>query len=95
MGVNPTVWGCMHKEGVIYQGEVHATPDHDHGPTPDYSNKQLLHLHSDYRLHHKVNEATERIGNKSLITEVARYRGTMDGMQQLQKEICDKEDELY
>jgi hypothetical protein len=48
MGVNPTAWGCMYKGGVVYQGDVHAAPDCDHGPTPDYTNEQLLHLCSDY-----------------------------------------------
>jgi hypothetical protein len=95
MGVNPTAWGCMYKGGVVYQGEVHATPDRDHGPMPDYNNKQLLRLRSDYRLCHKVDEALEQLGDKSLSAEVARFRGTMDGMQQIQKEIQDKEDKLY
>jgi hypothetical protein len=48
MGVNPVAWGCMYKGGVVYQGDVHATPDHDHGPAPDYTNEQLLCLRSDY-----------------------------------------------
>jgi hypothetical protein len=95
MGVNPVVWGCMYKGGVVYQGDVHAAPDHDHGPAPDYTNEQLLRLCSDYQLHHEVDGALEQIGNKSLSTEVARFRGTMDGIQQIQKEIWDKEDELY
>jgi hypothetical protein len=95
MGVNPVAWGCMYKGGVIYQGDVHAAPDHDHGPVPDYTNKQLLRLCSDYRLRHEVDEALKQISNKSLSAEVARYRGTMDGIQQIQKEIRDKEDELY
>jgi hypothetical protein len=95
MGVNPVAWGCMYKGGVVYQGDVHAAPDHDHGPTPDYTNKQLLRLRSDYRLRHEVDEALEQIGDKSLSAEVARFRGTMDGIQQIQKEIWDKEDELY
>jgi hypothetical protein len=50
MGVNPVAWGCMYKGGVVYQGDVHAAPDHDHGPTPDYTNEQLLRLRSDYCL---------------------------------------------
>jgi hypothetical protein len=95
MGVNPTAWGCMYKGGVVYQGDVHAAPDRDHGPTPDYTNEQSLRLHSDYRLRHEVDEALEQIGNKSLSAEVARFRGMMDGIQQIQKEIQDKEDELY
>jgi hypothetical protein len=48
MGVNPTAWGCMYKGGVVYQGDVHAAPNCNHGPTPDYNNKQLLRLRSDY-----------------------------------------------
>jgi hypothetical protein len=95
MGVNPTVMGCMSKGGVVYQGEVHATPDHDHSPTPDYTHKQLCHLHSDYRLRHEVDEALECISNKSLLAEVARFCRTMDTMQRLQKEIRKKEDKLY
>jgi hypothetical protein len=95
MGVNPVVWGCMYKGGVVYQGDVHAAPDHDHGPTPDYTNEQLLCLRSDYRLWHEVDEALIQIGDQSLIAEVTRYRSTMDGVQQIQKEIHEKEDELY
>jgi hypothetical protein len=95
MGVNPVVWGCMYKGGVVYQGEVHATPDHDHGPAPDYTNEQLLRLRSDYRLRHEVNEALVQIGDQSLVTEVAQYRSTMDGIQRIQREIREKEDELY
>jgi hypothetical protein len=72
-GVNPTVWGCHYKGGVVYQGDVHAAPDCDHGPMPDYTNEQLLCLCSDYRLHHEVNEALEQIGDKSLSAEVTRY----------------------
>jgi hypothetical protein len=95
MGVNPVVWGCMYKGGVVYQGDVHATPDRDHSPTPDYTNEQLLRLRSDYQLRHEVDEALEQIGDKSLSAEVARFRGMMDRIQRIQKEIWDKEDELY
>jgi hypothetical protein len=69
--------------------------DHDNGPTPDYTNEQLLRLHSDYRLRHEVDEALVQIGDQSLIVEVAWYRSTMDSVQRIQKEIREKEDELY
>jgi hypothetical protein len=95
MGVNLVVWGCMYRGGVVYQGDVHAAPDHDHSPTPDYTNEQLLCLRSDYRLRHEVDEALVQIGDQLLVTEVARYRSTMDGIQQIQKEIREKEDKLY
>jgi hypothetical protein len=95
MGVNPVVWGCMYRGGVIYQGDVHAAPDHNHGPTPDYTNEQLLCLRSDYHLRHEVDKALVQIGDQSLVAEVARYRNTMDGIQRIQKEICEKEDKLY
>jgi hypothetical protein len=48
MGVNPTAWGCMYKGGVVYQGDVHASPTRNRGATPDYNNEQLLRLRSDY-----------------------------------------------
>jgi hypothetical protein len=71
MGLNPVVWGCMYKGGVVYQGDVHAAPDHNHDPTPDYTNEQLLRLRSDYRLYHEVDEALVQIGDQSLVAEVA------------------------
>jgi hypothetical protein len=95
MGMNPTVWGCTYKGGVVYQGDVHAAPDHDHGPTPDYTNEQLLCIHSDYHLRQEVNEALVQISDQSLTVEVAHYRNTMDGIQRIQKEIREKEDKLY
>jgi hypothetical protein len=85
----------MYKGGVVYQGDVHAAPDHNHSPTPDYTNEQLLRIRSDYRLCHEVDEALVQIGDQSLTAEVARYRSTMDGIQQIQKDIRDKEDKLY
>src|SRR5580698_1980497 len=94
LGVNPTAWGCLYKGGVVYQGDVHAAPNHDHSPTPEYTNKQLLRLRSNYRLRHEVNKALEQISDKSLSAKVTRFRGTMDGIQWIQKEICNKEDEL-
>jgi hypothetical protein len=95
MGMNPMVWGCAYKGGVVYQGDVHAAPDRDHGPMPDYTNEQLLHIRSDYCLCQEVDEALMQISDQSLTTEVARYRNTMDSMQRIQKEIREKEDELY
>jgi hypothetical protein len=65
------------------------------GPTPDYTNEQLLRVCSDYRLCHEVDEALVQIGNQSLTAEVAQYQSTMDGIQWIQKEIREKEDELY
>jgi hypothetical protein len=73
MGMNPMVWGCAYKGGVVYQGDVHATPDRDHGPTPDYTNEQLLRICSNYCLHHEVDEALVQIGDQSLTTEIARF----------------------
>src|SRR5580693_1213362 len=48
MGINPTVAGCMYKGGVVYQGDVHAAPSHDHGDRiPDYTHEQLRRFRSD------------------------------------------------
>jgi hypothetical protein len=88
MGINPTVAGCMYKGGVVYQGDVHAAPSHDHGDcTPDYTHEQLRHFRIDYTRRDKVDEALEHIGNKSLLAEVSRFRGTVDTMKRLQDEI--------
>jgi hypothetical protein len=96
MGINPTVAGCMNKGGVVYQGDVHAAPSHDHGDcVPDYTHEQLRHFRSDYARRDKVDKALEHIGDKSLLAEVSRFRGTMDTMKRLQEEIREREDELY
>jgi hypothetical protein len=96
MGINPTVAGCMYKGGVVYQGDIHAAPSHDHGDrVPDYTHEQLRHFCSDYARRDEVDEALEHIGNKSLLAEVSHFRGTVDTMKRLQDEIREREDELY
>jgi hypothetical protein len=95
MGVNPTVDGCMYKGGVVHSGEVHAAAEHDRGDTPDYTHEQLRHFRSEYSCHHEVDDALERIGDKSLITEVSRFCGTMDAMDRLHKEIWECKEALY
>ena len=79
----------------MYLGEVHAAPDFDHREVPQYAHEQRHHLLSNYSQQHEVNDALERIGDKSLMAEVARFCGTMDAMDHLQKEIREREDQLY
>ena len=95
MGVNPTVEGCMQRGSPVYLGDVHAAPDFDHGDTPQYEHEQHRHLLSDYARRQEVDEALERIGDKSLLTEVARFRGTMDALERIQQEIRGLEEQLY
>ena len=95
MGVNPTVEGCMQKGGPVYLGDVHTTPDFDHGNVPQYAHEQRRHLLSNYVQRHEVDDALERIGDKSLIAKVARFHWTMDELERLQKEIREREDRLY
>ena len=95
MGVNPTVEGCMQKGSPIYLGDVHTAPDFDHGDTPQYTHEQCRHLLSDYAQRHEVDDVLERIGDKSLLAEVAHFRGTMDVLERLQREIREREEQLY
>ena len=95
LGINPTVEGCMQRGSPIYLGEVHATPDFDHGKAPEYTHEQHRHLLSNYSRCHEVDDALERVGDKSLIAEVVRFRGTMEELERLQREIRDREDQLY
>ena len=71
MGVNPTMEGCMQKGSPVYLGEVHTAPNFNHSDTPEYTHEQRRHLLSTYERHHEVNDALERINDKSLIAEVA------------------------
>ena len=95
MGVNLTVEGCMQKGSPVYLGEVHAAPDFDHGEAPEYSHEQCHHLLSNYTQRHEVDDALERIGDKSLLAEVARFWGMMDVLECLQREIRECEEQLY
>jgi hypothetical protein len=96
MGINPMVAGCMYKGGVVYQGDIHAAPSHNHGDcVPDYTHEQLCHFCSDYMRRDEVNEVLEHIGDKSLLAEVSCFHGTMDAMKRLQDEIREREDKLY
>ena len=86
----------MHADGgPVYLGEVHATPDFDHGDVPQYVHEQRHHLLSNYAQRHEVDEALELIGDKSLLAEVAHFRGTMDVLERLQREIREHEEQLY
>ena len=95
VGINPTVEGCMQKGSLVYLGDVHAAPDFDHGNVPEYPHEQRCHFLSDYARRHEVDDALERIGDKSLIAEVVRFHRTMDAIERLQKEIQEWEDQLY
>ena len=85
----------MQRGSPVYLGEVHAAPDFNHGEAPEYSHEQRRHLLSNYMRHHEVDDALERVGDKSLIAEVARFRGMMDTLECLQREIWDHEEQLY
>jgi hypothetical protein len=95
MGVNPMADGCMYRGGVVHSGEVHATAERDRGATPDYTHEQLRHFCSGYSCRHEVDDALERIGDKSLMAEVSQFCGTMDTLEHLNKEILELEEELY
>ena len=95
MGVNPTVEGCMQRGSPVYLGEVHAAPNFDHGDAPQYEHEQCRHLLSNYVRRQEVDDVLERIGDKSLLAEVARFRGTMDALERVQREIREREEQLY
>ena len=85
----------MQKGSPIYLGDVHAAPDFDHGDTPPYEHEQRHHLLSNYARRQEVDDALERIGDKSLLAEVAHFQGTMDALECLQREIREREEQLY
>ena len=85
----------MQKGSPVYLGEVHTAPDFDHGEAPQYEHEQRRHLLSNYTQHHEVDDTLECIGDKSLIAEVARFHGTMDALERLQREIREREEQLY
>ena len=60
----------MQKGSPVYLGEVHAAPDFDHGNLPDYTHEQWRHFRSEYTRCHEVDNALERISDKSLLAEV-------------------------
>jgi hypothetical protein len=85
----------MYKGGVVHSGEVHAAAKHDRGNTPDYTHEQLRHFRSNYSRRHEVDDTLEHIGDKSLLAEVSRFCRTMDAMEHLNKEIREREEEMY
>jgi hypothetical protein len=95
MGVNPMLDGCMYRGGVVHSGEVHATAEHNRGDTPDYTHEQLRHFHSEYSHHHEVDDALERIRDRSLIAKVSCFCRTMDTVDCLHKEIRERKEALY
>jgi hypothetical protein len=86
----------MSMRGPVYRGEIHAppllmTPRHP----AELTARGSCILGNEYRYRAVVNEAVDRIGDRSLKAEVRRYRGLKVKAAGFQEQIRCIEDQLF
>jgi hypothetical protein len=93
---NPFAEAQMSMRGPIYRGEIHAAPVNDtERPAEELTREKAQVLGDDYRYQAVVNEALDRIGDRSLTAEVRRYRGLKVKVVGFQEQIRHIEDQLF
>jgi hypothetical protein len=82
--------------GPVYRGEIHAAPVNDtETPAVELTAERIRIIGDDYRYQAVVDEAVDRIGDRSLKAEVRRYRGLKVKSAGLQEQIRRIEDQLF
>jgi hypothetical protein len=93
---NPFVEGQLSLDGPTYHSEIHAQAIHDVDiPPPPITANILRLLHTDYMGHDHIDEALGELGDRSLITEVSRYRRLKRKHKSFQDSITHIEDQLF
>jgi hypothetical protein len=93
---NPFVEGRLSLNGPTYHSEIHAQAIHDVDIAPPPITADILRLlHTDYMGHDHIDEALGEIGDRSLITEVSRYRRLERKRKAFQESITRIEDQLF
>jgi hypothetical protein len=93
---NPFVEGRLSLDGPTYHSEIHATSVHDIDiPPPPITAELLWLLQLDYMGHDHVDEALGKLGDRSLIAEVNRYRRLECKRRSYQESITRLEDQLF
>jgi hypothetical protein len=93
---NPFAEARMSMRGPVYRGEIHVAPvNNTETPALELTAEQIRIIGDDYRYQAVVNEALDRIGDRSLKAEVRRYRGLKVKGAGLQEQIRRIEDQLF
>jgi hypothetical protein len=93
---NPFAEARMSMQGPVYCGEIHAAPVNDtKTPAQELTTERIRIIGDDYRYQVVVNEAVDRIRDRSLKAEVRRYRGLKVKSTGLQEQIRCIEDQLF
>jgi hypothetical protein len=93
---NPFAEARMSMRGPVYHSEIHAASVNDtETPAVELTAERIRIIGDDYRYQAVVDEAVDRIGDRSLKAEVRRYRGLKVKVATLQERIRRIEDELF
>jgi hypothetical protein len=93
---NPFVEGRLSLNGPTYHSEIHATPVVDVDIPPPLITADILQLlDTDYMGYDRVEEAIGEIGDRSLCTEVNRYRRLERKRKSFQESIRRLEDQMF
>jgi hypothetical protein len=80
----------------VYCGEIHAVPINDtETPAEELTAERICIISDDYRYCAMVDEAVDRIGDRSLKAKVRHYRGLKVQAAGFQEQIRCIEDQLF
>jgi hypothetical protein len=83
-------------DGLVYRGEIHATPVNDQDDThPELTNESLRMLEPGYCDHSAVKDALGRVGDRSLGAKVTRWNALKKKAKRIQDQIQECEDQLF
>ena len=88
MGPNPHVIGIIPRDNTQYRGPLYATPDHDQGEHPWYTQDDFWCFKFGTDNFNWFESALEHISDLSLTAEVACYHETSHLFLLYQEEIC-------
>jgi hypothetical protein len=93
---NPYVEAHLEMGGLVYHGEIHATPVNDRDDAhPELTNESLHMLEPGYRDRSAVEDALGSVGDRSLGAKVTRWNALKKKIKHMQDQIQEREDQMF
>ena len=92
---NPHAYGMLHSTGEVYKGLVHAVLVLDITHVPRLGVDDLVSLHFDYTDVLCIDNALARVGDRSLVAEVHRFRHIKRWFAELDEQMKTLESEMW
>ena len=92
---DPYAYGMLNSTGEVYKGLIHAAPVLDITHVPCLGTDDLVSLHFNYADASRIDNALARVGDRSLCTEVHRFRHIKKRFAKLDAQMKTLESEMW